>query len=168
MLSLDYRDSQVTLGDASPPSGVDEVAAVDFALVGGDGTAQWPDSRIVVDVDVEGTNLRMLVDTGAQVIVLSSTAKEEIVRDGREETPVELGGLVGESTGTFYGLGRVDLSGAEARNIGAVSAASLDTGIEALSAEVGEDLHGILGASFLSQFHVVIDYPRRTLRFGEY
>jgi hypothetical protein len=168
MLSLDYRASQVTLGDAVPPSGVREVAAVEFALVGGDGTAEWPDSRVVVDVDVEGTSLRMLVDTGAQVIVLSSATKETIVRDGREETPVSLGGLAGESDGTFYGLGDVSVAGARATRIGAVSAASLDSSLDALSAEVGEDLHGILGASFTSKFHVVFDYPRRTLRLGEY
>lgn len=175
-MSFDYRDNQVVIGATPPPAGVLPPTIVPFSLEGGgqgpisDGgqVIRFPASRVILGATVEGRQLTMLLDTGASWVGLRSDIFNGFVQDGRAELQVEATLAQGTATTNVARLRSVSVAGAEVKDAVAASAETVDELMQHLSAEVGHQIDGLLGAPYLREFYVTVDYPNRTLRLYRY
>jgi hypothetical protein len=145
--------------------------ALPFQLLG--------DDKILVDVRVRDTldtsmggDLRLVLDTGATQTALFPSALRRF--GAAASTWPSVGGiaaptLAGIEDARIMKVPEIVLVGGDGRSLDATAVraqevATLGGPLEAgLAAVVGEPVHGLLGYSFLRHFHVLIDYPRRTL-----
>jgi hypothetical protein len=175
-ISFDYRDNQVVIGAAAPPEGVLEPVIVPFSLEGGGlgpvsaggESIRFPASRVVVPATVEGREVTLLLDTGASWVGLRSTLFNAIVQDGRAQLSVEATLAQGTATTNVARLRSVSVAGAEVKDPVAASATTVDELMVHLSDEVGHTIDGLLGAPYLREFYVTVDYPNRVLRLYRY
>lgn len=176
LVSFDYRDAVFTIG--STPS-IDDVSSdiqLPFAFEGGgtnvevDGTTvALPQSRVVVDVDIEGTSYRMIVDTGASEVSVDADTYAAITADGRAQ--LTSGGVEttsGVSSASYTRTKTMSLGAATATGVVVLHDTSFDTNLATLSTDAGETIHGSLGGSFLTHFYLSIDYPNRTVHLAPY
>jgi hypothetical protein len=175
-MGFDYKNNQVVIGAAPLPDGVLAPALVPFLLQGGGAgpavpggdTIRFPASRVIVPAVIEGRDVTLLLDTGASWIGLRSALYDSIVQDGRGQVMVEATLATGTATTNVARLRTMSVAGAVVNDAVAASAASVDDLLSHLSDEVGHTIDGLLGAPYLRNFYVVIDYPNRTLRLYRY
>jgi hypothetical protein len=175
-MSFNYRDNQVVIGAAPPPDGVLDPVVVPFSLEGGGAgpiqeggeIIRFPASRVILPATVEDRPLTLLLDTGASWVGLRSSIFNAIVQDGRAQLAVEATLAQGTATTNVARLRSVSVAGAEVKEPVAASAETVDELMNHLSAEVGHTIDGLLGAPFLREFYVTVDYPNRTLRLHRY
>jgi hypothetical protein len=171
--TFDYRTATFSLGSARPasPAGVETDVAVPFTFEGGSVVSgvTVPKSRVVVDVNVEGTMYSMIVDTGASSVTVSQTVYAALTADGRAQL---MGGSVettsGTSTSTITRAKSMIVGGVEVDSLLVTHDTSFDTNLQAISTDVGHTIDGSLGGDFLHDFHLTIDYPATTLHFERY
>jgi hypothetical protein len=176
--SLDYQGQLVTLGASPLPSGTLAPVAVPFALEGGGGAFEipgvaqpvtLPPSRIAVNVEIEGAEHAMILDTGSSFVVVSQAVFAGITSDGRATIGgLSTSGVGGDSSETVTRVKSVVLGGAEVDALPVATDTTLDADLTALAAEVGHPVDGLLGGTYLRDFYVSIDYPNRTLDFARY
>lgn len=169
--TIDYRAQSVTFGDFTPPSDVAPPFDVTFALEGGgegmiSGTpVSLPATRIVVQVDIEGTLMPMILDTGSSTMVLKPEIFDALVADGRDQTTIDLGTVAGTQKVALTRVHSVALAGETQTEVEAVRA-PLDIGL--LEAEVGHPVNGLLGGRYLENYVTTIDYPARVITLRAY
>jgi hypothetical protein len=133
------------------------------------------DGKILLQVRIassesspSGAPLTFILDTGATKCVLFQPSLGQRVLGYRRWRTVEglaAPTLIGVSSASIARVPRLEI-GADA---GAIVVRGLDAAIlrselsDQLSRVVGERVDGLLGASFLSRYRVVIDYPHRAL-----
>jgi hypothetical protein len=174
-LLFDYRGTALTLDPNGPLAGVEAGTEIPFQLLGGGQVPglgidlELPASRIVISASVEGVPHSFIVDTGAEMVALRAAVLNPLLADGRG-TLREIE-VTASSTGTEATLARlrsIDVSGVSTQRIVASTDAAFDTVLENVSKETGQTIDGSLGATFLREFAVTIDYPNRKLRFQRY
>jgi hypothetical protein len=169
--TIDYRAQSVTFGDFTPPADVAAPFEVTFALEGGGegmiaGTrVSLPATRIVVQVDIEGTLMPMILDTGSSTMVLKPELFDALVADGREQTTIDLGTVAGTQQVALTRVHSVALAGETQTEVEAVRA-PLDLGL--IEAEVGHPVNGLLGGRYLENYVTTIDYPARLITLRAY
>lgn len=169
--TIDYRASTVTFGEFTPPSGVAGPIDVPFSLEGGgdgmiDGTpVSLPATRIVVQVDLEGTVVPMIVDTGSSTIVLKDEVFDALVADGREQSTIDLGTVQGNQKVALTNVHSISLNGETQVDVEAVRA-PLDIGL--LEKELGHPIGGLLGGRYLENYATTIDYPAHVMTLRAY
>jgi len=177
-VSLDYRGSTVTLGSAPGPANVASPGtSVPFSLEGGGsetisgvpGSVVFPASRIAVSVTVEGKPYSFIVDTGSSFMLLRQALFTSLVADGR----AQIGGIgtatVGqESTSAVTRLRSVVVGGEEVTGLVGNDDSSLESVLDGIASEVGHDVDGLVGGSFLREFYVTVDYPGGALVLRRY
>lgn len=177
--SFNYRDRCVVFGTGSLPDELEPPTAVGFALAGGGFTtapeesgqhwvAAFPASRVIVSAQIEGQPYRLLVDTGASWIGLDSSWFSTIASDGRVTISDDATLETGATTASVTRLHSMSVAGVEVPKLAAVSGSGIDQLLTTISQEVGERVDGMLGAPFLRQFYVTLDYPRRELLLRRY
>jgi hypothetical protein len=174
--SFNYRDNQVVVGAAPPPEGLLAPFVVPFSLEGGGAgpvsqggeIIRYPASRVIVPTTVEGRPLMLLLDTGASWVGIRSTVFASIVQDGRRQLTMEATLAQGATTTSIARLRAVSVAGEEVSGPVAASAKTVDGLLDHLAVEVGHPIDGLLGAPYLREFYVAIDYPNRTLRLQRY
>lgn len=170
--TFNYRDGIFTLGAAPAVDGLLSDHAIPFDFEGGGTTVQVsssssvtvPRSRVVVDVAIEGTSYRMMLDSGASQVVVDADVFAALTADGR--TTLTIGGVqttAGESSASYTRVRSIRVGDAEVDAPVIGHDTSFDANIASLSTDAGETLHGSLGGTFLDHFLVSIDYPNRTL-----
>jgi hypothetical protein len=170
-VTIDYRAGTVTFGDFTPPTTVGAGVSEPFALEGGgqgligDALVTLPSTRIVMDVDVEGRTMRMVLDTGSSSMILRPDVYDSLVGDGRPQSSVELHTVLGTRTAPITRLHSVSVAGLAQGEVEGVRA-PLD--IEALEREVGHPVEGLLGGAYLSRYLMTIDFPARVLTLRPY
>jgi hypothetical protein len=175
-MSFNYRDNQVVIGAAPPPDGVLAPTVVPFSLEGGgagpvvDGgeIIRFPASRVILPALVEGRPVTLLLDTGASWVGLRSTLFNAIVQDGRAQLSVEATLAQGSATTNVTRLRSVSVADAVVVDPVAASAETVDELMNHLSVEVGHQIDGLLGAPYLREFYVTVDYPNRLLKLYRY
>jgi hypothetical protein len=172
-LDFDYRNKQLRIG-GSPAT---TATALPFQLEGGgpalapDGTTiQVPASRARVTGVLEGTRHTFILDTGAEFVVVRTSILSSLTADGRGTLPstVITAASQNGSTGTMARLRSLLVAGLEVDRIPGMSDTQFDTVLDAASQDAGETIDGSLGATFLREFDVTIDYPNRTAHFDRY
>jgi predicted aspartyl protease len=170
-VSFDYRNQQVVFGSSAPPAMVMPVVPVPFSLEGGGvgelpdnaGVMQFPASRVIVQGTVEGAPRTFLLDTGASWVALRTPLFQAIAADGRGQVVDEASLATGNTKTNIMRLRSVVVQGQEVKDAVAASGTKVDQLIDNLVIEVGHPVDGLLGAPFLRQFYVTVDYPHRTL-----
>jgi predicted aspartyl protease len=170
-VSFNYKNQQVTFGPSAPPAMVLPVVGVPFALEGGgvgelpdnSGVMQFPASRIILQATVEGTPRTFLLDTGASWVALRTALFQSIATDGRGQVVDDASLASGNAKTNIMRLRSVAVQGQEVKDAVAASGSQVDQLIDNLVIEVGHPVDGLLGAPFLREFFVTIDYPTRNL-----
>ena len=175
-MSFNYRDKLVVVGGASPPADLLAPTTIPFSLEGGGvgllpkdlGVLEFPASRIIVPAVIEGTPRTMLLDTGASWVALRTSIFREIVSDGRGQVSDDATLATGRTTTKVTRLRTVSVGGEEV--LGAVAAAGdwVDALLLTLSTEVGHPVDGLLGAPYLREFYVTVDYPSHNVALRRY
>jgi hypothetical protein len=169
--TIDYREQTVTFGDYTPPIDVGAPFDVTFALEGGgDGMIEGmpvslPATRITVQVDIEGTLMPMILDTGSSTMVLKPEIFDALVADGRPQTTIDLGTVMGTQKVSLTRVASVSLAGEVQTDVEAVRA-PLDLGL--IEREVGHPVDGLLGGRYLEHYITTIDYQARTITLRAY
>jgi len=164
-LSFDPRARAVGIGDVPLPEGVDAGVSVPLELRGGGKISsgsirfEYQPSRIIFDADVEGRTLRMLFDTGASSVVLSSEIFSQIVADGRPTAETDLSTASSSGTGSSARLRSMTVLGQTVTDVVCVSSSVIAPNLQAISEELGEPISGLIGHAFLREFFTVVDYP---------
>jgi predicted aspartyl protease len=176
VVSFNYRDAIFSIGSHAAPSGLMPERQFAFTLEGGgekeslDGmSVTVPKSRVAVDVEIEGTTHRMILDTGATSVTVNKSVFLDVTKDGR----VQLSGgsvstTLGMSTGSFTRTKLISVGGVEATDVVIAYDASFDTNLDAVSMDAGETIEGSLGGTFLNNYYVTIDYPNQKVHLAPY
>jgi len=175
-MSFNYRDQQVVVAGAAAPTEVLPVVAVPFALEGGgvgalpeeSGVLKFAPSRVILQATIEGTARTFLLDTGASWVALRTALFQSLAADGRGQLTDDASLATGNAKTNVMRLRSVSVQGLEVKDAVAASGAKVDDLIDNLVTEVGHPVDGLLGAPFLRQFYVTVDYPRRTLYLYRY
>jgi hypothetical protein len=171
-VSFNYRDREFTMGNPAIPANVEDPAhEIDFMkLYGGMnlGIISSPASRILVTASVEGTNHTLLVDTGAFAIALRQNIFNGIVADGRGKLGLTSITAQGQADSTLARLRTLSVNGVSVSGPIAASSMAFDNLLNGVSMETGQTVDGTVGAPFLHEFFVSVDYPNNKLRLRRY
>jgi predicted aspartyl protease len=171
VVSFNYRSQQVVFGPSMAPKFISAVTSVPFSLEGGGvgevpesgGVMRFPASRVILQATVEGTPRTFLLDTGASWVALRTPLFQSIAADGRGQVVDEASLATGNAKTNIMRLRSVVVEGQEVTDAVAASGTKVDQLIDNLVIEVGHPVDGLLGAPFLRQFFVTIDYPARKI-----
>jgi hypothetical protein len=152
--------SPVTLGTDSQGNPIDS-PVVDI-----------PATRIPVTVTLDGTSYPFIVDTGATEVSLRSTVYNQLISDGRAQL------VSGIAIMTIAGASNASITRAKTMTVGDSTIADVpvmtimstpaDQLLDGISNELGTQIDGLLGGSFLRNFLVSIDYPNGQLHLQQY
>jgi hypothetical protein len=167
-ITINYRAPSVGFNLTAPPTGVGQPITTPFDLEGGGhvvipgtaGSVTVPATRIAIDVMIEGATYPFVLDTGSSQVVLRPDLYDSIVADGRPQSTTSVSTVTGTTNQPTTELHSVALAGATQTNVAAVRS---PLNLDALSAEVGHTIDGLLGGSYLSHYLVSIDYPGRQI-----
>ena len=114
--------------------------------------------RPAVEARLNGTRVVLLLDTGAQISMITPTAAEHygLVADP-DRPPMWIRGVGGTEVAPVVTVHRLELGGGRARDLDLPVASSLKGSIGGLP------VFGLFGADFLSNYDVDIDVPKRHL-----
>jgi hypothetical protein len=193
-LAVDYRGGRVWLDDGPGdglPVGVDDAGLEPPLTLGarvrGGGTYRVPGdcpggcgsvrvgaTRLLVSARIEGGDpVWLLVDTGASAVVLEAGLVPDA--PGRPRlSGVTVGTSLGPMTASFVRIASLALGDAPAGGSDAVEAGLpvlvLPDGglLDGLTAEVGVEVRGLVGGTFLRNYLTAIDYPGAALTLRRY
>ena len=131
-----------------------------------------PPTRIPVTVTIDGTNHPFIVDTGATEVSVRSSVFDQLVSDGRAQL------VSGIAIMTIAGASNASLTRAKTMTVGdstvdnvpvmTIMSNPADQLLNGISNELGTQIDGLLGGSFLRNFLVSIDYPNGQLHLQPY
>lgn len=147
--------------------------AVPFNLQGG-GVGQFegqlvkiPATRIPLTVDVDGTALPFILDTGASETTVRSSVYATLTADGRSQlTGLPITTVNGPTTASVTRVRTLTVAGETVTNAAVMRIG--DDLLDGIQTEVRHPVDGLLGGNFLREFMVTIDYPRGTLHLQRY
>jgi hypothetical protein len=132
-----------------------------------------PPTRIPVTVNIDGTDHPFIVDTGSTEVSLRSTVYSQLISDGRAQ--LANGGI---AIMTLSGASNASVTRAKSITVGGVSVTNVpvmtinstpaDKLLNGISSELGTQIDGLLGGSYLRNFLVTIDYPAGQLHLEPY
>jgi len=147
--------------------------AVMFNLEGGglgrfdDQVVKVPATRIPLTVDLDGTALPFILDTGASETTVRSSVYTTLTADGRSQLAgLPIGTVNGPTTASVTRARTLTVAGETVANAAVMTIG--DDILDGIQAEVRHPVDGLLGGNFLRSFMVTVDYPRGTLRLQRY
>jgi hypothetical protein len=175
-VQLDDRAQTLRLGDGEPPADVEQPGdTVGFDLVGGGRyspfsglTIQEVPTRVIISVVVEGTAHWFLLDTGASDVDVRQSLFDQLTSDGRPQRgDFQVFGSTGVRMAHITRAHDIQVDHQSVQNPAVFTDG--DDLLDGVSREAGRPVDGLLGGSFLAEFLITVDYPRRQLtlqRFG--
>ena len=147
--------------------------AVTFNLEGG-GLGRFenevltiPATRIPLTVEVDGTALPFILDTGASETTVRSSVYATLTADGRGElVGLPIGTVNGPTTASVTRARTLTVAGETVTNAAVMTIG--DAILDGIQTEVRHPVDGLLGGNFLREFMVTVDYPRGTLHLQRY
>jgi hypothetical protein len=184
-LSIDYRGERLWVDEVAPdlpvgvdPETVDAPVAAAAALRGG-GLFGIPDCAACDDVEVGATRLLVdvtlesevtatfLVDTGASAVLIEPGLLAALPGPGRPRLDgVTVATAAGPVSASYVRIGAVELSVGPAgtRETSVPALVLPDEGfLDPVESEVGREVDGLLGGSYLRAFLATLDAPGRQL-----
>ena len=153
--------SAVTLGTDAQGNAIDS-PAIDI-----------PPTRIPVTVTLDGTKYLFIVDTGATEVSLRSTVYSQLVSDGRPQLVsggIAIMTITADATASVTRARAITVGGVTVLDAPVMTINSVppDALLDSISKELGTQIDGLLGGSFLRNFLVSIDYPNGQLHLQPY
>lgn len=168
-ISFNYRDHQFTLGDATAPPNVEDPAhVIPFKLAGGLSLLGLPASRVLVSAEIEGEAHTFMIDSGAFAVGLRGELYKKLIADDRATFDIPVTTATGQSASHLTRLKTVSVGGVAVEGPVATSGDALDKLFGNVSFEVGEQIDGVIGATYLHDFFVSVDYPNSQLLLRRY
>jgi hypothetical protein len=131
-----------------------------------------PPTRIPVTVNIDGIDHPFIVDTGATEVSLRSSVYASLVSDGRAqlESGIAIMTIAGASNASLTRAKSITVGGVSVANVPVMTIMSTpsDQLLNGISNELGTQIDGLLGGSFLRNFLVTIDYPAGQLHLEPY
>lgn len=176
--SFDYRQPRVLLGDQAMPTDLAAPVTVTAPVKGGGlgglpvgndiVLVELPPTRIVVSAKLDGVDRTFVLDSGASLTVVSPTVFAALTADGRKK-------VEGLAASTVMGSAGLTVARAKTLSVGGAEVsgalvASLDSAnvFSALSAEVKQNVDGLIGGTFLREFLVTVDYAGEQVLLRRY
>ena len=103
-------------------------------------------AAVIVEARLNGTVLRLMLDTGADRTVIAPAALVRAGIDPRVGTPARITGVTGSAATTLVAVSRLDVAGAQVGPLGVIA-----------HAVPGEGIDGLLGRDVLDAFRVTFD-----------
>ncbi|HMC95943.1 MAG TPA: aspartyl protease family protein [Polyangia bacterium] len=193
-VQLNYADPMdaFRLGDSGmEPDGVETPgAAIPFTLKSG-GTATValsdkvmspavtiPPTRIALTLNIDGTDaahqFHFLLDTGASEVSVRGSVYDMLIADGRPQLPgFQITTVLGGSNAAVTRARTITIGGETVTNVPVMTIMNApgdppDALLDEIGGELGYQLDGLLGGSFLRNFLVTIDYPHGQLHLQRY
>jgi hypothetical protein len=171
---IDYRSMHMRLGDGAPATGVEEPGgSVPFLLRGGGRVLQngtiisFPATRVVLTVELEGVPHSLMLDTGASEVAVRTSLYDALVADGRAQlSGLPISTAMGPTTAEVTRARTITVGGQTVTNAAVMTVG--DGLLDTLQEEIAMPVDGLLGGSYLREFLLTIDYPKRTLRLRRY
>jgi hypothetical protein len=168
--SFDYQGGRFSLSPLAP----DAETVLPFSLEGGGlgrlagetEVIRFEPTRIAVVAMIEGGAHPLVVDSGASLTVIRPALFQALAADGRGRQVVSPLTVMGIAPGEALRLRSISLGGAEVNGAPALQVG--DALLDALSAEVGHNVDGLVGGTFLREFMVMVDYGSRRIRLHRY
>jgi hypothetical protein len=136
-------------------------------IAGGNGQqVDVPPTRLIVEVPIEGSTCTLIVDTGASYSLIRDALFQQVASDGR--AVLTLGAT------TITGGTELQVARTHSMSVGSASATGSPIGdlpdaqAADLSNEVGRNIDGLLGGSFLRAFYTLVDYGGQSLSLYPY
>lgn len=172
LITFDPGNGQLVL-DGPIPSNVPARNQVDVAIRGGgrtcfgaeDRCVEFPASRLIVPVEIEGQMVSAMVDTGAQNVAISQNLFARLPFD--EDRPYFEIRDESDVVARTARSSALRIAGQEAASI-AVSIYEFNDDLAKLQIETGVNIEMVLGQSFLQRFSFTIDYVEPTLYLSPY
>jgi hypothetical protein len=171
---FDYRDQALRLGAGADPGDVAlPGTSLPFELQGGgsasDGTTivTFPATRIALTVNVDGVDHPFILDSGASQVAVRTSLFDTLTADGRAQRggfPVQT--AAGPANATLTRARALAVAGEQVTDVAVMTIG--DDLLDNITAEVHHPVDGLLGGTFLREFLVTIDYPKRTLHLQRY
>jgi Aspartyl protease len=185
-VQLNYADPMdaFRLGDNGvEPTGVETPgASIPFTLKSG-GTASVmlsntvtspvvtiPPTRIPLTVSIDGgdTVYHFLLDTGASEVSVRTSVYDTLTADGRPQlSGFQITTVLGGSDASVTRARTIGIGGETVPNVPVMTIPG-DGLLDEIGGELGYQLDGLLGGSFLRNFLVTIDYPHGQLHLQRY
>jgi|GEM_PF-1889424 len=131
-----------------------------------------PPTRIPVTVTLDGVDHPFIVDTGATEVSLRSTVYSQLISDGRAQlvSGIAIMTIAGASNASLTRAKTISVGGVTVTNAPVMTIMSTpsDQLLNGISNELGTQIDGLLGGSFLRNFLVSIDYPAKQLHLQPY
>ena len=131
-----------------------------------------PPTRIPVTVTMDGTDHACIVDTGATEVSLRSTVYDQLISDGRAQlvSGIAIMTIAGSSNASLTRVKTMTLGDSTVSNVPVMTimTSPSDQLLDGISNELGKQIDGLLGGSFLRNFLVSIDYPNGQLHLQPY
>lgn len=176
VLGFDYQAPAVLFGPRALPSDAQSTpttASLDLAgggmgtIAGGNGQqVDVPPTRLIVTVPVEGTNCTLIIDTGASYTLLRDALFQNIASDGRAVLTL---GATTVTGGTQLQVVRTHTLGLSSATVTGSPIGDLpDAQAADLTSEVGRQIDGLLGGSYLRAYYTLVDYGGQKLSLYPY
>jgi hypothetical protein len=168
--------------DGTEPTGVETPgASIPFTLKGGGpGTVplsatvmpvvMLPATRIPLTVTIDGVDHAFILDTGASEVSVRTSVFSALVADGRAQlSGFQITTVAGGSNASVTRAKTITIDGQEMVTDVPVMTIPGDDLLDSIgTGELGYQLDGLLGGSFLRNFLVTIDYPNGQLHLQRY
>jgi predicted aspartyl protease len=115
---------------------------------------------IIVDANANGKGpFKFLVDTGSSATVITEEISDAL--GFHSKSPTTGKPSVGCCTSTVVKLRSMQIGETEAKDVSVVLG-----NLSAISRDIGTRIDGIIGSTFMTDYKVVIDYPKQEILFG--
>jgi hypothetical protein len=132
-------------------------------------TISTPATRVPVTVTIEGTDYPFILDTGASEVSMVGSALDALMADGRPRlTDFPITTVTGSSGATVTRAKSISVGGQVVTDVPVMADSNIDGILGGISQEVGSQIEGLLGGSFLRNFLVTVDYPGGRLHLQPY
>ena len=121
--------------------------------------------HLLINVEIDGIQGDMIVDTGASVTVVDEKIFSHITGDATKDTKMQSGTISGQISGIRLLKAReLKIGGQKIRNV-KLAALDLDYVNEMYGSHLQRKIIGLLGCDFFVRHKTVIDYGTGTLSF---
>jgi hypothetical protein len=128
-----------------------------------------PATRVPITVTIEGTDYPFILDTGASEVSVLGSVFDTLTADGRAKLtqfPITTAG--GDTQASVTRTRSISVGGQVIGDVPVLTAPETDNLLGGISQEIGSEVDGLLGGSFLRNFLVTIDYPAGQLHLQPY
>ena len=128
-----------------------------------------PATRVPVTVTVEGTDYPFILDTGASEVSVLGSLFDALTADGRATlTNFPIATAAGDTQASVTRTSSISVGDQVVSGAPVLATPDIDDLLSEIGQEMGTEVDGLLGGTFLRNFLVTVDYPAGQLHLQRY